>query len=356
MAGSFFKILDYHFDVKLNPKKPDYLIYSCFGSKFRKYHCPRIFYTGENMRPDPAECDFSFSFDPTEGNNFRLPIYALNLLNELQRPRDISLNLALKNKFCNFIYGDPSCFERNLFYILLSKYKRVDALGQIFNNTHGLLDRRDNDYRTKINKFPAIHSLPDEVPALIRGYEAEKISALRSYKFTIAFENSSYPGYTTEKIAHAFIAGSVPIYWGNSEITREFNPDAFINCHDFNDFNEVIRHIIKVDNDDAYYRQYLEAAPLANNEYVTTLLERTITRFRNIFDSDTPSPVYASPYGRLLYFTPHFITKRIVRNRRQSKKRRKGKLSRACSNAYKRGDLETYIKSLASSKTGIDKG
>lgn len=37
---------------------------------------------------------------------------------------------------------------------------------------------------------------------------------MRRYKFTIAFENQSYPGYVTEKIADALMAGTVPIYWG----------------------------------------------------------------------------------------------------------------------------------------------
>ena len=41
----------------------------------------------------------------------------------------------------------------------------------------------------------------------------DKIEWLKSYKFNICFENSSYPGYLTEKLFDAFMGGCVPIYW-----------------------------------------------------------------------------------------------------------------------------------------------
>ena len=52
-----------------------------------------------------------------------------------------------------------------------------------------------------------------------------------NYNFTIAFENSDYPGYITEKIIHAFIAGTIPLYWGGGEYLKDTIPaDCFINC------------------------------------------------------------------------------------------------------------------------------
>lgn len=43
----------------------------------------------------------------------------------------------------------------------------------------------------------------------------DKIQFESRHKFSICFENSSYPGYTTEKIIEAFAAKTIPIYWGN---------------------------------------------------------------------------------------------------------------------------------------------
>ena len=43
----------------------------------------------------------------------------------------------------------------------------------------------------------------------------------KPYKFSIAFENAWYPGYTSEKIVTSMLAGTIPIYWGNPDISRE---------------------------------------------------------------------------------------------------------------------------------------
>ncbi len=58
-----------------------------------------------------------------------------------------------------------------------------------------------------------------------------KIDTLKNYNFTIAFENTDYPGYITEKIIHAFIAGTIPLYWGGGDYLKEIFPaDTLINC------------------------------------------------------------------------------------------------------------------------------
>lgn len=49
----------------------------------------------------------------------------------------------------------------------------------------------------------------------------------------IAFENADDPGYVTEKIANAFLAGAVPVYWGTADAFQVFNPKSFIHCGEF---------------------------------------------------------------------------------------------------------------------------
>ena len=61
---------------KLTRLWPDVLIYSVFGERHKKYNCRKIFYTGENVRPDFKACDYAISFDPTnDPRNLRLPVY-----------------------------------------------------------------------------------------------------------------------------------------------------------------------------------------------------------------------------------------------------------------------------------------
>jgi len=83
--------------------------------------------------------------------------------------------------------------------------------------------------------------------------EVAKIDFLSTRKFNICFESYSHPGYVTEKILHAFLAGTVPIYWGSNSIEADFNPKSFINVHNFNNFDEAIDYVKKVDDNDEFY-------------------------------------------------------------------------------------------------------
>ena len=83
----------------------------------------------------------------------------------------------------------------------LSKYKRVDSGGRHLNNIGGPVD--------------------------------DKLEFQKDYKFSIAFENSAFPGYLTEKLPEAVIAQTLPIYWGDKLVHRDFNTARFLNYPDF---------------------------------------------------------------------------------------------------------------------------
>jgi len=263
VQSRLIRILSQKFTIEIS-EEPDFLIYSCFGKTFLKYDCIRIFYTGENKRPNFKQCDYAFSFDyPISGKNYRLPIYRLNVENFEQLNQLPRATTEMKNrerKFCNFVYSNNKAKERKAFFQQLQQYKQVDSGGKVLNNL---------------------------------GYRVDdKIDFLRQYKFTIAFENTSYPGYTTEKLLHPLIANSIPIYWGNPLASRDFNPDAFINCHDFNNFDEVIKRVIEIDNNDDLYQAYLEApifSEAVDNEYLND--ENISNRFESIFLNRDIKPV-----------------------------------------------------------------
>lgn len=49
-----FRLLDDNYSREIT-NNPDFLVYSSFGKESLKYGCLRIFYTGENVRPDLNE-------------------------------------------------------------------------------------------------------------------------------------------------------------------------------------------------------------------------------------------------------------------------------------------------------------
>lgn len=60
---------------------------------------------------------------------------------------------------------------------------------------------------------------------------------------------------TTEKIMEPMTVNSVPLYWGNPLIDREFNPKSFVNFYDFGNIKDMIDYIIDLDNN---YNKYID--------------------------------------------------------------------------------------------------
>ena len=225
-----WKVLSKHWTLELS-ENPDILFYSNYGDKHLKYSCLRIFVSAENERPDFNVCDYAFSFDfLTNERNYRFPLYRrCSEYKDLLIKRDVDEIISQRRKFCSFMVSNHRARQRIEFYNRLSAYRPVDSGGRYLNNIGGPIEPgRQN-----------------------------KEAWLRNYKFNITFENTSYPGYTTEKILETFVSGSIPIYWGSPLIGLDFNPKAFINCHDFRSFDEVIEHVKEVDQDEALYRDYL---------------------------------------------------------------------------------------------------
>ena len=156
-----------------------------------------------------------------------------------------------KSHFCNFIYSHldkdfSGTVTRRDFCKSLMKYKKVDCAGRIMQNTDELKRLEENiihDKRSSINPFA-------------------KHVYISKYKFTIAFENTSYPHYFTEKILDPFLVGSIPIYWGCPQVAQMFNPAAFINCHDYSSLDKVVARVQEIDNDHELYLKYATAPPL----------------------------------------------------------------------------------------------
>ena len=65
-------------------------------------------------------------------------------------------------------------------------------------------------------------------PERVARTDIAKQNFLGSCAFHMAFENTILDGYVTEKLLHALMAGTVPIYWGDPRVCEDFNPGCFI--------------------------------------------------------------------------------------------------------------------------------
>lgn len=237
----FLPILEKHFDVEETLNNPDVIIHSIFGNmkETPKYNCKKILFIGENYRAKIFNSDYSISFDPPDEINYRLPLWQYYLILNPQLKEKIfetRINYDTFDKFCSFVVSNPSNFFRNAFYDQLHQYKRVNSYGRFKTNDLSLIQASQNRYwRDAKYEFFLNHK----------------------HKFAITYEHSSYPYYCTEKLMDGFIAGSLPIYWGDPKIFENWNKHAFINAIDHK--SDLIDHIKKLDNDkslfDSYYNE-----------------------------------------------------------------------------------------------------
>jgi len=236
------------------------VLHSCNGLDVLNQGGVRIFITGENVTPDFNICDYALGFQRLSfGDRYcRLPLFRLynkgayECLWQVRPPLDAVWRA--KTGFCAGVIsnakGDP---VRLRIAELLSAYKRVDMGGSCGNNMGGPVADK-------------------------HGFQAR-------YKFALALENCSSPGYATEKIVDAFASQAIPIYWGDPEIAQDFNPESFINCHDFDSLEGVVERVMQIDRDDALCRRML-AAPCFRDGREPAQLQETYFRafLANIFD------------------------------------------------------------------------
>lgn len=289
----FYNHLSSAFDVELSDK-PDILFYSCFGKEYLKYKCTRIFYTGENRGTDFTGCDYAIGFDYTKNPDYlRLPLYLLYLkngLSDLVKPPDIDPDsiLAGKTGFCNMVISNKYGKKRNNFFHALSEYKQVTSGGKHLNNIGGPLGGEGIDRGQLI-------------------FNNVKRAFIKKFKFTLSFENSSYPGYTTEKLIEPMLENSIPIYWGNPVVKKDFNSASFLNYHDYNSNKKLIDRIIEVDNNDELYKEYIRQPFLPGNLINPDL---TPTAFIN-FMHKVFRELHLKPVAKRKPLL-HFINRKIV--------------------------------------------
>lgn len=98
-------------------------------------------------------------------------------------------------------------------------------------------------------------------------YMQSAIALYREFKFVIAFENSDWPGYVSEKLLLPILAGSIPVYFGSSSVNEFFNPKSVIQCNTFPSLEDCADYIVALNSDDQKYQEILSEQPVSINSF-----------------------------------------------------------------------------------------
>ncbi|QWE06871.1 glycosyltransferase family 10 domain-containing protein [Polynucleobacter sp. JS-JIR-5-A7] len=193
---------------------------------------PKLLITGENVRHDFQNCDYAISFDlgVVNPNHYRMPYWMemvdwskegvtgnLNprygrLLNLDRLMKPLGNDFLLRPQKAA-IFASHLREPRQTLLNVVKKQIEVIEYGRSFNSNI------KNHLESGIIKYD----------------ELQKVA------FNLCPENGMHPGYYTEKIPEAFMAGCLPITWADENVKADFNPKSFINLASmsFNNFFEL---------------------------------------------------------------------------------------------------------------------
>ena len=154
----------------------------------------------------------------------------LNIMN-LKPPSD-------RNGIAMFISNCGSTWRYNYIKELMD-YVHIDSYGECFHNMNMSSSRMkgsDDFVTVKLN--------------LIKS---------KRYKFLISFENSVLQEYVTEKIWHAYLSQTIPIYHGTPDVYHQVpGNNTFIDAAKFTGPKDLAQYIMKVEANESLYKSYFK--------------------------------------------------------------------------------------------------
>lgn len=306
---ALFKWLGARFPIEVidaeDYQKADFLLCDTLNDKHENFKGVKILYTGENHHCDLNRFDYCLTHDYGESDRcHRFPYWQYGLLlsqesrHELtggRRPLTVEELTAQNRDFCAFVSYNAAARKRVRFVKKLMARRKVSCGGPLMNNVGGPVE--------------------------------DKLGFCSGCLFTIAFENEAYPGYQTEKIVHAFLARSIPLYWGNQKVEEEFNPKAFVHERHFRSEEEMIDYVLELaDNPERVVAMLNE--PVFRDPGVIEKAEVELEAFfRRIFERG-PGAIQRTRGQKIMAWLSNWYGHGFFRNLRRISRKIRGKKNR----------------------------
>ncbi|GAM22303.1 hypothetical protein SAMD00019534_054780 [Acytostelium subglobosum LB1] len=160
--------------------------------------------------------------------------------NGIDAYRDPVPALGERKKFAVFVAsncGYGGAHLRTKYVLELMQYIQIDSYGKCIPNQ------------------------PED--ALVNLDEKERFQAkmdlFKQYKFVLAFENNNQTDYVTEKLPHAYLGQSLPVYMGADNVEEwTAGHNSIIRTDQFKSPRDLADYLIKVSENETLYNSYFE--------------------------------------------------------------------------------------------------
>jgi hypothetical protein len=196
-----------------------------------------------------------------------------NPLSWLTEKRNFNLIKNRNTRFCSITQASNNEF-RGLIFDKLNEYKEVTSSGPW---------RQNIDPSEELNKYQWMNSV--YIGRNDGLTYREKINFFNKFKFNISIHYTNTDYILQEKIFHSYFSGAIPIFFGNRFILEEgFNPNSFINLHDYSNLDDFLELIKEIDNNEELWKKYIEEPIYLDNklpeyfdfDYTLNFLEKII--------------------------------------------------------------------------------
>jgi len=256
----------------LSQKQSDLILASVYPHVPTAFPEKTIGFIWENIRPDYRFYPFSIScdFDDYGGHNVRCPVWysQIQWSPDMVLPKPsgggahnheplVPLSTLMTPRTDPFVPRDKFCA------MVASAYEpfRMVTAGMV--NSVG----------------------PVEVYGKAFGKEIDprsKYEILKDYTFSLCFENSIFPGYYTEKPLHAWMAGTIPLYFADGWAVNDFNTLCLLNRYKYHNAEEFLA-AVRCFNNDKYVQEEMWRQPLLTKEpSLTPIIEFLRTSYNAI--------------------------------------------------------------------------
>jgi hypothetical protein len=210
----------------------------------------RIWYTNQNLRP-PAQAGFdgSLSFDQDDFRGF--------------------------NAYCPSWYG-----EIGIDWSKVSDLFNSDAVlgilktGRKFNGSHQLKIGGFANHLNSLNSFAIAEFRKSNDVITFSSQDRRPLHKIlrgnQEFKFILCPEIDYYPGYVTKILFEAYLAGAVPIYFGDVGEDQNINRAAFINAKDFPYISDLVSFVCELQP--AAFNEIYEQPLLASTPSLSDVL------------------------------------------------------------------------------------
>jgi hypothetical protein len=202
-----------------------------------------LFHTAENIRSDAVEADYSISFDLSVQSNrhFRFP-YWMEMLDWSHE----GLHGNHNPRFGQLL--SISRMMQPLGRDFLARPRKVAMLSSHLREPRATLAKAVGN----IIPLEGFGPYFDKRILYHQKSGFNKLDVLKNFAFNLCPENGLYPGYYTEKIPEAFVAGCLALTWADINVCADFNPKSFINLEpmawqDFETLKDILNSPTQLD-------------------------------------------------------------------------------------------------------------